>query len=200
MAGVNGLGAAIQVVTVRFEGYYVPPQRPVQTPQETARVPEENSIPSSSPSAQTVKWTAMSRTAEAITGDVVSSPNSISMVNSSYSLVLVRDLHGNELHDSAQMQFLQLHPSQSIEGRLFRTRIPATTHLINGNTICGTDSAEWILELTTSMEGTGPDAGNWLYLAFFSGDAEPVIQTQALENSKTLCGTYNYQEITSVPH
>jgi len=177
-------------------------QQSTATNQQSSPVLEANSKPSSHPSEQTIRWTAMSHTAEAITGDIVTSPNSISIVSNSYSLVFVRDLQGSELHDSAQMQFLQLQPSQSIKGRLFRTSIPATAHLINGNTICGsdgTDGAEWILVLTTSMEGTGPDAGNWLYLAFFSGDAEPVIQTQALENSKSLCGTYNYQEIASVP-
>jgi len=174
-------------------------QQSTATNQQSAPVLEENSKLPSHPFEQTIKWTAMSHTAEAITGDVVTSPNGISMLNNSYSLVFVRDLQGDELHDSAQMHFLQLQPSQSIKGRLFRTTIPATAHLISGNTICGTDSAEWILVLTTSMEGTGPDAGNWLYLAFFSGDAEPVIQRQALENSKSLCGTYNYQENASVP-
>lgn len=166
--------------------------------QQSAPAVEESSTPSSHPPGKTIKWTAMSHTAEAITGDVLTSPNSISMMNNSYPLAFVRDLHGDELDDSAKMQFLQLQPSQRIEGRLFRTTIPATANLINGNTICGTDSAEWILVITTSKEGTGSDADNWLYLAFFSGDAEPVIQTQALERSKALCGTYNYQETTSL--
>jgi hypothetical protein len=51
MEGVNGFGAAIQVVTIRFEGYYVPlpPQQPVQAPQEPAPVPVEGEY--SKPSA-----------------------------------------------------------------------------------------------------------------------------------------------------
>jgi hypothetical protein len=178
---------------------YGPSSEPAQAPHGPSPAPVQETDPPAHPSEQTAKWTAMSHTAYAITGDVVTSPDSISMANNSYPLVFVRDLHGDELQDSAQMQSLQIPLSQSIEGRLFRTNIPATAHLINGNTICGSDSAKWVLVLTTSMKGTGSDAGNWLYLAFFSGDAEPILQTQALENSKDLCGTYNYQEIASVP-
>jgi hypothetical protein len=48
MEGVNGFGAAIQVVRVRFEGYYVPlpPQQPVQATQDPEPVQVENSRPS----------------------------------------------------------------------------------------------------------------------------------------------------------
>jgi hypothetical protein len=172
---------------------------PAQASQGPGPAPVQETNPPSHPSEQTAKWTPMSHTAYAITGDVMTSPDSISMASNSYPLVFVKDLHGDELQDSAQMQSLQMQPSQSIEGRLFRTSIPATAHLINGNTICGSDSAEWVLVLTTSVKGTGSDAGSRLYLAFFSGDAEPILQTQALDNSKDLCGTYNYQEIASVP-
>jgi hypothetical protein len=147
-----------------------------------------------SPVSQTVKWTATSHTASAITGDVVTSRNSISLLNRSYQLVLVRDLRGDELQNSAKLLSVDAVASSSIEGRLFRTSIPATARLIDGNTICGSDSAEWVLALTTHAEGTGSDAGGWLYLAFFSGNTEPLLQTLALENSKALCGTYNYQK------
>ncbi len=142
---------------------------------------------------QAVKWTAMSHTAYAITGDVVTSRDSISLLKKSYPLVLDRDLHGDELQNSAKLLYVEAVTSSGLVGRLFRTEIPATTHLINDNTICGSENAEWVLVLTTHAEGRGSDTGDWLYLAFFSGDAEPVFQTQALENSKALCGTYNYQ-------
>ena len=44
----------------------------------------------------------------------------------------------------------------------------------------------------THEHGSDSTAGDWLYLAFFSGGSEPVLQANALENSKTLCGTFNY--------
>ncbi len=142
---------------------------------------------------QAVKWTAMSHTAYAITGDVVTARDSISLLNKSYPLVLVRDLHGDELQNSAKLLDVEAVASSGLVGRLFRTSIPATARLLNGNSVCG-DNAAWVVALVTHAEGTGSDAGDWLYLAFFSGDAEPLLQTQALENSTGLCATFNYQK------
>jgi hypothetical protein len=150
------------------------------------------------PSDKPANWTAMSHTAQAITGDVETSRNNILLLNKPYPLTLVRDLRGNELQESAKLLSIEAVASPSLEGRLFRTSIPATAPLINGNTICGRENAEWVLVLTTHAEASGSNTGDWLYMAFFSGDAEPVLQTQALGNSKALCGTYNYQMKSTV--
>jgi hypothetical protein len=65
MGGVNGFGAAIQVVTVRFEGYYVPVQRTVEAPQESTLVSAGDSKPSP---AQLVSATTTSTESGSATG------------------------------------------------------------------------------------------------------------------------------------
>jgi len=146
-----------------------------------------------------IRWTAMSHTAYAITGDVETSPDGIVISHSSYPLVYVRDLRGDELQDSAQALDVQMPSSSGVEGRLFRTSIPGAARLVNGNTICGGENAAWVLALTARGDGSGSASGDWLYLAFFSGNAEPILQPQAIGSSKALCGTYNYQKTVSNP-
>ena len=197
MDAVNGLGNKITVTAVRFEGYYLPTPKPA----ETATVPAATK-PEDAGTLWTgtrVRWTAMSHTAYAITGDVETSPDSIAMSNNTYPLVYVRDLRGDELQDSAQALDVQMTSSSGVNGRLFRTSIPGAARLVNGNTICGSENAAWVLALMTRGDGSGSASGDWLYLAFFSGDVEPILQAQAIGNSKALCGTYNYQETASSP-
>lgn len=139
-----------------------------------------------------IKWTAMSHTASAITGDVETSPGSISMATNTYPLVLVRELHGDELQNSAKMLSIDAVTSSSIEGQLFKTSIPATAHLLNGNSVCSGNAA-WAVVLLSHEHGSDSTAGDWLYLAFFLGGSEPVLQVKEIENSKALCSTFNYQ-------
>ena len=141
----------------------------------------------------------MSRTASSITGDVETSSNGITMVGDSFPMNYVRDLHGDELSVSEDLVSAPAQGSGNVEGLLFATHIPASTRLLNGNTICGAESAAWILVLSNQIGGSGTTPGDWSYLAFFSGDAEPVLQAKALVNSKALCGTFNYQEARSSP-
>jgi hypothetical protein len=197
MGAVNGLGNKITVTAVRFEGYYVPPPKPA----EAATVPASTKPEDTGTrwTGEHIRWTAMSHTANAISGDVETSADSIAMSGITYPLVYVRDLRGDELQDSAQSLDVQMSSSSGLEGRLFRTNIPAASRLINGNTICGSENAAWVLAVVTRGDGSGSASGDLLYLAFFSGDAEPILQAQAIGNSKALCGTYNYQRAASSP-
>jgi hypothetical protein len=68
---------------------------------------------------------------------------------------------------------------------LYRTNIPADDILLNGNTICGTDSARWVVYLS---DDENMDIWN---VAFFSGDSEPNLESQV-----NLCGTFRYQLLT----
>jgi len=195
MDAVNGLGNKITVTAVRFEGYYVPSPKS----DEVARIPAATK-PEDAGTLWTgthIRWTAMSHTAYAITGDVETSPHNIAMSSSTYPLVFVRDLRGDELQDSMQVLDLQMSSSSGVEGRLFRTSIPASARLVNGNTICGSESAAWILALMTQGDKSIYASDDWLYLAFFSGDVEPILQAKAIGNSKALCGTFNYQKAVS---
>ena len=73
-----------------------------------------------------IRWTAYSHTASAITGDVETSPGGITMANNTYPLVLVRELRGDELQNSAKMLSVDAVTSSSLEGkhseRVFRRR------------------------------------------------------------------------------
>ncbi len=140
------------------------------------------------------KWTATSHTAEAITGDIDISSGAITLQGKTYPLKPVRILLGNELHDSAQMLSMLESDFPSIKGNLFKTAIPSSVQFINGNTIC-TPNAEWALVITHHSDQNQSDE---MSLAFFSGSAEPILETQALETSKALCGTYSYERTATI--
>ncbi len=132
----------------------------------------------------TSKLTAISHTAEAITGDIeYSTDNTMTILNKRYPTNLVRALQGSEVEDAARMFSVSAPAADSSALRaLYRIHIPSEDKLLNGNTICGTDSAEWVVYLT---EDGKPDIWN---IAFFSGDDEPNLESDA-----NLCGTFRYQ-------
>jgi hypothetical protein len=140
------------------------------------------------------KWMATSHTAEAITGDIDISSGAITLQGKTYPLKAVRKLVGNELHDSAQMLSKMDSDFPNISGNLFRTAIPSSVQFVNGNTIC-TSNAEWVLLMTHHGDQGQSDE---MRLAFFSGSAEPILETQALGTSNALCGSFYYERTATI--
>ncbi len=68
-------------------------------------------------------------------------------------------------------------------GSLYRVNVPAARRFLNHNTLCGTTDTTWMATYVT---------GKTLRIAFFSGDSEPVMKFETLQNSTDLCGTYTY--------
>lgn len=131
------------------------------------------------------RWQATSNTAVYITGNIKLSPTKLTMVRRDYPLTLVRDIDAQHLSDIGK-SFASDHPTAA---RLYRTRIPASAKLVNGNDICGPNDANWLLAVS---ENNSDDNGPTLSLAFFSGDSEPHLDYEAIENTTNICGTYGY--------
>jgi hypothetical protein len=178
-AAVNGLGNQITLTAVRFEGYYVPPKADAtpQPPAAAATEDEAASLPKGS-----TKWKALSRTADAITGDIELSPYQINIANMSFPVTLARSLRVNELQVASHI--LSVSVTQGSVGRLYKTTIPATAVLKNGNTACGSEKVEWAVTMESPGDG--------LSMALFSGELEPIGQEQTGGTSTTLCGTFSY--------
>jgi hypothetical protein len=193
---VNGLGTRIKVSTVRFEGYYTSPPKPAEvspipTQSNTAVATEQTTV---TRSESAVHWTAMSHTAEAITGDIDFFADSITILKNNYPLNLIRELHGEELEDAAQLFSTKAMPDT--RGLFLRMQTPKELSLLNGNTFCDKENPAWMIAVVT--HGSGSQAGtvidiDVLNLAFFTGDVEPRLQSQALSASATLCGTFTYE-------
>jgi uncharacterized RDD family membrane protein YckC len=131
-------------------------------------------------------WMPHSDSATWVTGPILMSTTGISIKNIIYPLTLTRPLKGNELESAAQIFHLQ--SSQDDEGWLFRANISSATRLINDNTLCGTDDAQWLIAVVTP---DGPSTTRELHLMFFSGDSEPAIQP-GLEKSSKECSSFVY--------
>jgi hypothetical protein len=130
------------------------------------------------------KWTAMSNTAMSITGDIELSSNELTLAGKSYALVLVSNIAAPQLAAAGEIVAM----AQPTTASLYKLSIPAGTKLVNGNTICGPNAANWLL----TVIGTGPPAqtDQMLSLAFFSGSGKPDLASAA--NSTSLCGTFSY--------
>jgi hypothetical protein len=134
------------------------------------------------------KWIAMSETAMSITGDAYLADNTLSFEHHKLPLTLDKKLDSDELKAAAEL--LQATMNADTKGELYKTHLPATVHLQNSNTLCGKSDTTWILMVRT-VDRNGRSN---LDLATFSGAKRPVIQTEALDHSTSLCGTYWYQK------
>lgn len=133
-------------------------------------------------SPRAVAWVATSHTASAITGDIQLASDKIVMANAEHPLTLSRILAPSELADAGRITSA----TQVSSARLYKTSIPPTSTLVNGNTICGTDSAQWMLAVNSGESE--------LSLAFFSGNTEPNLAYNVVSTSRELCGTYGYNQ------
>jgi ankyrin repeat protein len=132
-------------------------------------------------SQEPVKWSAASHTALAITGDITFRPDKITIKNIDYPLALLREIDAQHSGNVAK-----IFGGQPSTARLYRTKIPKDARLVNGNDICGTADANWVLVADFLNPYTQkPELG----LAFFSGDNEPNP-----DGDEHLCGTFGYSK------
>ena len=124
-------------------------------------------------------WTAASRTAESITGDVVLTARKIGMQHREFPLTLVHTVDKQHLDDAGKI----VDQGMPLSASLYKTMIPRRSKLVHGNSMCGDADATWLLVLRY---------GEQLSLAFFSGQKEPSLEYEAVENSRSLCGTFHY--------
>jgi hypothetical protein len=122
------------------------------------------------------QWRAASKTASSITGEVSFTDQKIYINFSAFTIAQIRTL------SQAEATALFDTPIEGA-GNLFRTVVPAGKKFLHKNTLCGGEDTQWVATWVS---------GHTLRLAFFSGTAMPVLTTEAVANSTTLCGTYTY--------
>ena len=115
----------------------------------------------------TERWTATSRTATAITGDIDLSPTKLVAAGKTFPLTVAADV--GAFGTSAGPK----------PARVMRVTREVNPVLLRGNTLCS-PAARWIALYRS-------DAGKGLTLAVFSGQAQPHG-----EDDPSLCATYYY--------
>jgi len=73
--------------------------------------------------------------------------------------------------------------NSGVQGNLYRLSIPSERRFLHKNTLCGTESAQWMATFVS---------GRNLQVALFSGLDEPVFTFDALANTSTRCATFTY--------
>ena len=123
-------------------------------------------------------WRAASSSAQSITGDVAISGDKLSINYSSFTIAQIRALEPAEVGAAFDMD-----SSSVSKGNLYRLNVPGTKRFMHKNTLCGSEDVQWMATYA---------AGNYLHLAFFSGQKIPVLTPEAIANSTDLCGTFSY--------
>lgn len=123
-------------------------------------------------------WRAMSNTAMSITGDVVFTPDKITMDFTSYTIAHIRALKAEEV-----MAVFDPEKTDG-SGSLYRLHIPSAKRFLHKNTLCGAEDTEWMATYV---------AGKSLRIAFFSGMTPPALTIDAINHATNLCGTFSYQ-------
>jgi hypothetical protein len=122
-------------------------------------------------------WRAASTNARAITGDVVFSPLKISIDFTTFTIAQIRSLKTEEV-------LALFNPDSTTGGgNVFRVEIPADKRFLHHNTLCGSDSTQWVITYAQ---------GRSLQVAFFSGATPPVLTVDALNDAPNLCGIFSY--------
>lgn len=68
-------------------------------------------------------------------------------------------------------------------GNIYRVDIPADKKFLHHNTLCGSESAQWIITYAQGRD---------LHVALFSGATLPVLTVDALNDAPNLCGIFSY--------
>ncbi|HZQ41823.1 MAG TPA: hypothetical protein VFA99_01135 [Acidobacteriaceae bacterium] len=122
-------------------------------------------------------WRASSSNARAITGDIFFSPLKITINFTNFTIAQIRSLRTQEVR-------ALFNPDNPIGGgNLFRVDIPSDKRFLHKNTLCGSDSTEWIVTYAQGRD---------LQVAFFSGATPPVLTVDALNDAPNLCGVFSY--------
>jgi hypothetical protein len=123
-------------------------------------------------------WRAASSTAKAITGDIALSSEKLTINFVGYTISRIRPLEKSE---PAAVFDTESNPNGI--GSLYRLSVPATTKLLHRNTLCGSETTQWMATYVS---------GKSLQIAFFSSPKPPLFTQEAIANSSDLCGTYSY--------
>lgn len=115
----------------------------------------------------TEHWTAASRTATAITGDIVLSPTKLVAAGKTFPLAVAADVAAFRTSSGPK------------PARIMRVTREVNPVLLRGNTLCS-PAARWIALYRS-------DAGKGLTLAVFSSQTQPQG-----EDNPSLCATYYY--------
>jgi hypothetical protein len=122
-------------------------------------------------------WRAASSNARAITGDVVFSPLKISINFTTFTIAQIRLLKTEEI-------LALFNPDTPTgAGNVFRVEIPADRRFLHHNSLCGSESTQWIITYAQ---------GRSLQIALFSGATPPVLTVDALNDAPNLCGIFSY--------
>jgi hypothetical protein len=124
------------------------------------------------------KWEAANNTAASITGDIAISDKKLTINFMGFVLAPIRGLKPAEVS-----AVFDADANGASSGALYRVNVPAERRFLHKNTLCGTESTQWMATYV---------AGKTLEVAFFSGEAEPVFTFEAITHSPNLCGTYTY--------
>ncbi len=123
-------------------------------------------------------WQAASNTAASITGDIAISNTKLTIEFKSFVVAPIRSLKPAEVSAVFDADVNTAGP-----GSLYRLNVPAEQRFVHKNTLCGTQSTQWMATYV---------AGKTLEVAFFAGDGEPVFSFDAIAHSPNLCGTFTY--------
>jgi hypothetical protein len=123
-------------------------------------------------------WRAASTNARAITGDIVIGETSIQINYLPFTIAPIRTLKTPEV-----AAIFDADVNSGVQGRLYRMSIPSERKFAHKNTLCGTESTQWMAVFVS---------GRNLQVALFSGLDEPAFTFEALNNSSTRCATFTY--------
>ncbi|MES2392836.1 MAG: hypothetical protein V4555_14420 [Acidobacteriota bacterium] len=121
-------------------------------------------------------WTAASKTAKSVTGDLQFSADKITIDFSRYPLAQIREL-------TAEEKAVLFPEAGEGAGNLYRVEIPAERRFLHKNTLCGSEETDWVV---TWVSGRKMD------VALFSQVGVPKVTAEEILNGHRLCGTYSY--------
>ena len=122
-------------------------------------------------------WRAASTNARAITGDVMFSPLKLTINFTTFTIAQIRSIETEEI-------LALFNPDITTgAGNVFRVDIPADRKFLHRNTLCGSESTQWVV---TYAQGRN------LQIALFSGAAPPALTVDAINNATNLCGIFSY--------
>lgn len=123
-------------------------------------------------------WRASSTSAKQITGDVSLAEEKLFINFYTTPMSRIRALNAAEVSS-----VFDVDTNAGGTGSLYRLNIPAEKKFLHKNSLCGSESAQWMAAYAS---------GNTLQLAFFSGVKPPQFTFDAMSNSTDRCGTFVY--------
>jgi hypothetical protein len=123
-------------------------------------------------------WRAESTAANNTTGDIALSETKLTINFIAFTVAQIRRLTPAEASAAFGADI-----NAAGTGFLYRVTVPAAKRFLHHNTLCGSDETQWMATYAT---------GRTMQVAFFSGETMPLITSDALSNSTSVCGTFEY--------